>query len=99
MKILSSRIMTCTLGLALLSQPLTSRAAETGSAPDQAEAVCPIKIGSEIPKLTLQTPEGKAFDLRAAVARKPTLLVFYRGGWCPSATCNWDNYKRLNRSF
>jgi len=66
-----------------LSQPQTSRAAETGSAPDKAEAVCPIKIGSEIPKLTLQTPEGKAFDLRAAVARKPTVLVFYRGGWCP----------------
>jgi len=26
---------------------------------------------------------GKSFDLNAAIASKPTILVFYRGGWCP----------------
>jgi peroxiredoxin len=45
--------------------------------------VCPIKNGSRLPRLTLTGIEGKKFDLNDAVAKKPTVLVFYRGGWCP----------------
>jgi peroxiredoxin len=26
---------------------------------------------------------GKIFDLNKAVSEKPTILIFYRGGWCP----------------
>ena len=38
-------------------------------------------VGAEIPELTLTTGEGEAFDLNAAIAADPTILLFYRGGW------------------
>lgn len=43
--------------------------------------VCPLLVGSRVPAVTVQTAEGKPFDLAGAVADKPTVLVFYRGGW------------------
>ena len=57
--------------------------ATTGTAhvPDSADAVQPLDIGAEIPDVTLVNPQGGAFDLKAAVAKKPTVLIFYRGGW------------------
>ena len=27
--------------------------------------------------------DGTPFDLGAAFSEKPTVLIFYRGGWCP----------------
>ena len=44
----------------------------------------PLKAGATIPAgSVVRTADGKAFNLNAAVARKPTILIFYRGGWCP----------------
>lgn len=51
-------------------------------APSAAEAV-PLAAGARVPAVTVQTVEGAALDLAAAVAQKPTLLIFYRGSWCP----------------
>ena len=39
--------------------------------------------GERVPAVTLRTPSGNAFDLQQAVADQPTVLIFYRGGWCP----------------
>lgn len=65
--------------LAFSILPLGLRA---GLASSAAEAM-PLPIGSPVPAVTLQAIDGSAFDLAAAVAQKPTVLVFYRGGWCP----------------
>lgn len=51
--------------------------------PLQPQDISPLLIGEPIPKATLPDAEGKAVDLNALVAQKPTILVFYRGGWCP----------------
>ena len=51
--------------------------------PTSAQDIKPLGIGAPIPDLKLQTPEGKAFDLNEAIAKKPAVLIFYRGGWCP----------------
>lgn len=67
----------------LLGGSLAAHAGEAGAVPTQAEDICPIKIGSRLPRLTVETMDGKSFDLNAAIARKPTVLIFYRGGWCP----------------
>ncbi|WP_053980366.1 peroxiredoxin-like family protein [Marinagarivorans algicola] len=56
---------------------------KAGAPAQNADEIRPILIGQEMPKITLTTPEGKPFDLNKAMAQKPTLLVFYRGGWCP----------------
>ncbi len=49
--------------------------------PISAEDVCPILVGTTVPKLTLTTASGSPFDLNAAIAKKPAVLIFYRGGW------------------
>jgi peroxiredoxin len=51
-------------------------------APSAAGAV-PLAAGARVPAVTVQTIEGTGLDLAAAVAEKPTLLIFYRGSWCP----------------
>ena len=50
-------------------------------APISPEAVFPLLNGQKIPPLTLKTNENKSFDMSAAIAKKPTVLIFYRGGW------------------
>lgn len=48
-----------------------------------AEEICPILIGAIVPELMLRTVDGKSFNLNEAIRSKPTVLIFYRGGWCP----------------
>lgn len=43
----------------------------------------PILIGSEVPEATIENADGHEISLADAIASKPTILVFYRGGWCP----------------
>lgn len=59
-----------------------SNSASTTS-PSSAGDIRPLLIGVSVPQLVLQTPDGKAFDLNQAVKEHPTVLIFYRGGWCP----------------
>jgi peroxiredoxin len=43
-----------------------------------------LQAGATMPaNSVVRTIEGKPFDLNAAVRRQPTVLIFYRGGWCP----------------
>jgi len=55
-------------------------AADLAAAPEQ---IRPILLGSAMPDVPLRTLAGKPTTLRAQVAGKPAILVFYRGGWCP----------------
>lgn len=45
--------------------------------------VSPLLVGENIPMVMLPNAEGQSIDLNKLVAEKPTILVFYRGGWCP----------------
>ena len=49
--------------------------------PGSAQEVHPMMIGAKLPELTLKTDDGSSFDLNESVAGKPTILIFYRGGW------------------
>lgn len=56
-------------------------AAGSGQIPESAQQICPLLTGSKIPAVTLKTIKGGDFKLVDAVATKPAILVFYRGGW------------------
>ena len=53
------------------------------SIPLVAEDISPILIGETLPNARLENLEGKYVQLKALLEEKPTVLVFYRGGWCP----------------
>lgn len=48
------------------------------NAPNQ---VCPILIGSSLPKITLLDLEGNRVELNKVIAEKPSVLIYFRGGW------------------
>ncbi|MBU1309909.1 MAG: AhpC/TSA family protein [Gammaproteobacteria bacterium] len=47
------------------------------------EQVRPLLNGLAIPAVTLTGADNKAVALSELVQQKPSILVFYRGGWCP----------------
>ena len=53
------------------------------SIPLVAEDISPILIGETLPNGNFQNAEGDYVQLKAVLEEKPTVLVFYRGGWCP----------------
>lgn len=69
--------------LLLLSSATVLAAATTGPVAATPQEARPLAVGARAPGFVLQTPDGADFDLTAALAGKNTLLVFYRGGWCP----------------
>jgi peroxiredoxin len=55
--------------------------------PPSAAEARPLTVGSTAPLMAaLLRPDGRATTLAAEVDGKPTVLVFYRGGWCPFCT-------------
>ena len=48
-----------------------------------ASEVNPVLTGTMIPDVSLKSTEGDRLQLRQLVAENPTVLIFYRGGWCP----------------
>ncbi|HEX3729842.1 MAG TPA: peroxiredoxin-like family protein [Opitutaceae bacterium] len=51
--------------------------------PSSEEAVRPLGAGAAAPTAVLTSLDGQPADLAAVFAAKPTILIFYRGGWCP----------------
>lgn len=70
------------LGLAaavsLLAVPML---AQEAAVPDEATKVHPLLIGSRVPDATYQRSDGSMAKLRDEVGKKPTVLIYYRGGW------------------
>ena len=50
-----------------------------------AKSIRQIQVGDPLPTATLRTVDDQAVGLRELVAEKPAVLIFYRGGWCPTA--------------
>ncbi len=51
--------------------------------PELAQDISPLLYGEEIPDLSLTSVDGDKQSLSDIVSAKPTILLFYRGGWCP----------------
>lgn len=66
------------LAAALLLASLPCWAAEVA---DSAGEIQPLLVGSPIPSVQLRNDSGQEVDLQKVVAEKPSILIFYRGGW------------------
>lgn len=72
-----------------LGQPLLAQIAAS------ADAVRPLLPGSGIPDATVQTLDGESVTFAQALAGKPSLVVFYRGGWCPYCNTQLSELRKL----
>lgn len=50
---------------------------------ESADQVNPVDVGEKAPEGKLVTRDGETVNLANLIAEKPTILLFYRGGWCP----------------
>ena len=51
--------------------------------PENPEDVSPLLVGEKIPEVMITNLNGDDVSLQQILKEKPTVLVFYRGGWCP----------------
>lgn len=75
--------MTC-FALAMMVTGLAGKA----EIPERAEDVSPLTVGSRLPGVEVRDGEGVPVSVRQLAEGKPTLFLFYRGGWCPY--CNTE---------
>ena len=61
---------------------LAARGATPAIAASPEEAK-PLAVGAQAPSALLTEMDGAKVDLAKEFAAKPTVLVFYRGSWCP----------------
>src|SRR5260370_32668038 len=59
----------------------------------------PLKAGDSIPDVTLRTEEDKEVSLRKLVSEKPTVLIFYRGGWCTHYNRNLQSLSCIEKEL
>ena len=75
----------------LIALPLTAQ----NDVADAPENVHPLLVGATVPDLELTTLEGKTVHLMEIVRQRPTVLIYYRGGWCPFCNRQLSQLQRL----
>lgn len=86
MKLTSSFLATATLAISLTFTTVAHAKDAVkikGKIADTAELVTPLMPGEMVPDVTVWSENGKPLSLPKIVQSKPTIVVFYRGGWCP----------------
>ena len=51
--------------------------------PNDPKQVQPLSVGTRAPAFAAQTVDGKVRTFNPDGYRRPTGVIFYRGGWCP----------------
>ncbi len=62
---------------------LASLLSAQSNIPENPEDISPLLIGEKLPDCNLINEEGEIINLTEQIKKKNTVLVFYRGGWCP----------------
>lgn len=66
------------------ASPQTTTAYDNFPVASSADQTHPLAVGAKIPPgIVLTAIDGKPFNLDRAIHSKPTILIFYRGSWCP----------------
>ena len=70
MKLLFTLVLTLAISLGVQAQNI-------------GQDICPLKVGSEIPEATVKKINGEQVSIKTIAEAGPTVIVFFRGGWCP----------------
>lgn len=55
----------------------------TVASPAVEESTKPLAPGKAVPAASLRDTDDNTIKLQTVIADKPSVLIFYRGGWCP----------------
>lgn len=75
--------------------PSSSLPSPLREAARDAKSITPILLGTGIPDVAVVSAAGGTIPLRQLADGKPTLLLFYRGGWCPFCNIQLSQLGRI----
>ncbi|QTL36335.1 peroxiredoxin-like family protein [Pseudoalteromonas viridis] len=77
----------------------SASAAQATNISEHPEQVAPLLPGLTAPTLTLQDNNAKAVDLAKLYQDKTTVLVVYRGGWCPYCSRQLAGLQKIEKQI
>ncbi|SFW83015.1 Peroxiredoxin [Chitinophaga sancti] len=86
MKFLALLIVSCISCISVDASSLNTYITDTtgnNQYPMDPSDISPLLIGEKIPIVRIPSAEGVLFDLNSHIMQQNTILIFYRGGWCP----------------
>lgn len=90
-------------GITLGSSPAlgeeSSPASTSGVVTETPAEAKPLAVGAVSPDAVVYTLEGEEISLDAIEAKAPTVLVFYRGGWCPYCSVQLGELATITGEF
>ncbi|MCB0353372.1 MAG: AhpC/TSA family protein [Bdellovibrionales bacterium] len=69
--------------------------AEQEAVPHSADEVKPLSVGEKVPEALVRDEFGKQRSLSFFLENKPTILIFYRGGWCPYCNTHLGELQKI----
>lgn len=67
--------------------------------PDDANDVKPLLPGMTIPDMQLLNVKGEAVTITAKTMKKPFIITFYRGGWCPYCNAQLAQMRKAEKEL
>lgn len=67
--------------------------------PLEARDVRPLRVGDSVPNGALQSIDGKPVAFKDLITHKPSVVIFYRGGWCPFCNIQMGQLATLEPSL
>lgn len=67
--------------------------------PANPEDVSPLLIGEKLPDVTVRNIEGKEISSSSLWSGKNTILIFYRGGWCPYCNAQLNQLSLIEKDL
>jgi len=71
------------LATLILSQAYVASAEGYWALPESAAETAPLRAGDRAPEFTVYTVEGEPYVFDPDNLARPTILISFRGGWCP----------------
>ena len=62
-------------------------------------SIQPLLSGARAPEFTAKSPDGSPFYFKPGELKRPALLVFYRGGWCPYCNLHWAELRKAEEEL
>ncbi len=67
--------------------------------PQQPTDISPLLIGESLPEATLLNPNNQEIILKDIIKEKPTVIMFYRGGWCPYCNAHLAELQGIDKAI
>ncbi|MFG0306991.1 MAG: peroxiredoxin-like family protein [Phycisphaerales bacterium JB040] len=89
----------CTSGLAVAQDEMSEPVTATAATVKNLEPKTGLPVGWIAPGVELKDKDGKAVKLSELYAKGPTVVAFYRGGWCPFCVRQLRDWREYESEF